>query len=56
MNCPSSAILRVKFSSSVPYSQKIWQGIKFGGVAILFQTAKFNSTKMFAVHIGAYGS
>ena len=32
--------------------QKIWRGIKFGGLVFLFrrQTAKFNSTKMLSIH------
>ena len=34
----------------VQYSWKIWWGIKFGGLVILFQTAIFNFAKMFAIH------
>ena len=28
----------------IPYSGKIWRGIKFGGLADISETAKFNST------------
>ena len=29
------------FSLITPYSRKIWRGIKFGGLAVCFSTAKF---------------
>ena len=30
----------------IPYSQKIWRGIKFGGLAVWVETAKLKSTNI----------
>ena len=34
-------------ASIIPYSRKIWRGIKFGGLAVCVKTAKLKSTKIF---------
>ena len=39
----------------IPYSRKIWQGIKFGSLAVYITTAKLKSAKMSYLHIYAYG-
>ena len=36
---------------SIPYSRKIWRGIKFGGLAVRLATAKLKSAKMSYSHI-----
>ena len=33
--------------SLIPYSRKIWRGIKFGGLAVCVKTAKLKSAKFF---------
>ena len=35
----------------IPYSQKIWRGIKFGGLAVYVITAKLKSAKKLPTHI-----
>ena len=35
----------------IPYSRKIWRGIKFGGLVVYITTAKLKSTKLFYSHI-----
>ena len=35
----------------IPYSRKIWQGIKFGGLAVYVITAKLKSAKISYLHI-----
>ena len=39
----------------IPYSRKIWRGIKFGGLAVNVTTAKFNSRQYFRLY-GSYKS
>ena len=39
-----------------PYSWKVWQGIKFGDLAVQFATAKLNSTSASYLHIYVWGS
>ena len=36
---------------SIPYSQKFWQGIKFGGLVVYIATAKLKFTKTSYSHI-----
>ena len=37
-------MISIKFEEDTyPYSRKIWRGIKFGGLADISETAKFNS-------------
>ena len=40
-----------KHDSTVPYSRKIWRGIKFGGLAVCFKTAKLKSAKFFYAYM-----
>ena len=35
------------FRRVIPYSRKIWRGIKFGGLAVCVKTAKLKSAKIF---------
>ena len=35
--------IRIKY---IPYSQKIWQGFKFGGLAVGVETAELKSTNI----------
>ena len=41
---------------SVPYSRKIWRGIKFGGLAVYITTAKLKSAKISYSHIYVWRS
>ena len=45
--------LRPKLSK-LPYSQKIWRGIKFGSLAVYVTTAKLKSAKISKSHIYMY--
>ena len=38
----------------VPYSRKIWQGIKVGGLAVYATTAKLKSAKISYLHTCVY--
>ena len=38
----------------IPYSQKIWRGIKFGGLAVLGETAKLKSAKIYTAYMYVY--
>ena len=40
----------------IPYSRKIWQGIKFGGLAVYITTAKLKSAKISYSHIYVWRS
>ena len=37
---------------NIPYSRKIWRGIKFGGLAVCLRTAKLKSANFFPENIG----
>ena len=41
----------VSLIKNIPYSRKIWQGIKFGGLAVYFATAKLKSASISFSHI-----
>ncbi|MCG8621854.1 MAG: hypothetical protein MJE68_07650 [Proteobacteria bacterium] len=40
----------------LPYSRKIWRGIKFGGLAVYITTAKLKSAKISYLHIDVWRS
>ena len=40
----------------IPYSQKIWWGIKFGGLAVRLATAKLKSANISYLHIYVWQS
>ena len=40
----------------IPYSRKIWRGIKFGGLAVYITTAKLKSAKISYSHIYVWRS
>ena len=45
------ALLHPNHLCAIPYSRKIWRGIKFGGLAVCLRTAKLKSAKFFRVHV-----
>ena len=38
--------LHCQFESSIPYSQKIWQGLKFGSLVVGVETTKLKSANI----------
>ena len=44
--CKNSKTAKM-YSTGIPYSPKIWRGIKFGGLAVLGETAKLKSAKIY---------
>ena len=44
------------YISYIPYSRKIWRGIKFGGLAVYITTAKLKSAKISYSHIYVWRS
>ena len=47
--------LKISYYYQVPYSRKIWWGIKFGGLGVCLATAKLKST-IFHTCIYTYGN
>ena len=43
--------MNITHTINVPYSRKIWRGIKFGGLAVYTTTAKLKSAKISYSHI-----
>ena len=41
--------------NNIPYSRKIWRGIKFGGLAVYITTAKIKNPSKFPSRIYTYG-
>ena len=41
------SLANVHIGRAILYSQKIWRGIKFGGLAVLGETAKLKSAKIY---------
>ena len=55
--CTSShpcIILHIILKIGIPYSRKIWRGIKFGGLAVYITTAKLKFAKLSYSHIHVY--
>ena len=51
---PGVIIIGFIYSSDIPYSQKIWRGIKFSGLAIYITTAELKFAKISYSHIILY--
>ena len=48
LSTPRARFLR---ELNIPYSRKIWRGIKFGGLAVCVKTAKLKSAKFFYAYM-----